>query len=459
MNPLIRAEIERGRGRLLALASCLAGAFALLSVVLSTWGPDVFAPLQLAPAAARWGILILTAGFVALVIERDRALRAAARATDRYRDLTTGLQNRLDVVTSLLEAGDRLNAPLMVQDVLDVVLDAAIDLVGAEGGSVRTFDEEDCEVSVARRHSVVVDAASLDFVDMIELPLVCEDRQLGSLQLALPAGMENPELLEVLSRFTDGAARALDRSQAMATERASVAYLRAANIVKSRFLQTISHELRTPLTSIIGYSATLQNHWTRLDDDLKIEFARSIQEQGGRLKMLVERILEAARVELEGVTVRRVLHDVRRSVERAVASFPYDDARLEVALPGADVNGEIDPFVIEQAVQNLVDNALRYTTGPVRVSLDSYRNSIVISVEDRGPGMGAADLRLVREPLVRVDENIQSGTGLGLHIVATLVADHGGRLDIKSGQSGTQAVVTIPRGGVIALTEPGSRSA
>jgi signal transduction histidine kinase len=459
MDPLTRAEIEQRRGRLLGLVSILLGGFALLSVALSFFSADLSASLQLTPAAARWGILVIAGGFIALVVERDRSLRAAADATEKYRTLNTALENRLGVLSSLLDAGDRLNAPLMVQDVLDIVLDAAIDLVGAEGGSVNTYDEEDIEITIARRHSVTIDAQSLEFVDMVGFPLVVDDRPIGLLQLALPRGADDPMLLEVLERFTEGAARTLDRAHLMAKDRASVAYLRAANIVKSRFLQTVSHELRTPLTSIIGYSSTLENHWTRLDEDMKLEFTRSIQEQGTRLKMLVERILEAARVELEGVTVRRIVHDVRRSVERAVASFPYDESRLDVAMPDAEVNGEMDPFVIEQAVQNLVDNALRYTTGPVRVSLDGYRNSVVISVEDTGPGMAAADLQLVRQPLMRVDENIQSGTGLGLHIVATLVADHGGTLEIRSGDEGTTALVKLPRGGVIALIEPESRSA
>ena len=458
MAALTTSEIERSRGRLLALVSCVLGGFALLSVVLTSFGAELAAPLQLAPAAGRWGILVLAAGFVALVIERDRSLRSLGEMTDRYRDLSVGLQNRLDVLTSLLDAGDRLNAPLMVQDVLDVLLDAAIDLVGAEGGAVHAFDEEDSEISLARRHSVVVDPAALDFVDMLEFPLRIEGREVGLLQLALPTEPD-PMLMEVMSRFADGAAFALDRSQAMAKQRASVAYLRAANMVKSRFLQTVSHELRTPLTSIIGYSSTLQNHWDRIDDEMKLEFTRSIGEQGARLKMLVERILEAARVELEGVTVRRVLHDVRRSVERAVSTLPYSNERVEIALPSSEVNAEIDPFVLEQTIQNLVDNALRYTTGPVRVSLDAYRTTISVSVEDQGPGMAPSDLRLVREPLMRVDENIQSGTGLGLHIVATLVADHGGRLDIKSGENGTRAQVTLPRGGVIAMAADDARTA
>jgi two-component system sensor histidine kinase KdpD len=178
----------------------------------------------------------------------------------------------------------------------------------------------------------------------------------------------------------------------------------------------------------------------------KLEFARAVNEQGGRLKMLVERLLEAARVELEGVTVKRVVHDVRRSVERALSVFEHDQERLALAVPGIPIDGNIDPFVVEQAIQNLVDNALRYSDGEVRVSLDAYRSSIVIRVSDRGPGMDQRQLRHVLEPLYRVDENIHSGTGLGLHIVRTLVEDHGGRLDLSSDPNGTRAQVTLPRG-------------
>lgn len=453
------AEIEARRNRLLVSVSVLLGGFALLAVVLSSFGTGLLAPLQLAPSAARWGILALTAGFVALVIERDRTLRRLVVSKERYRDLANGLQNRLDVLTALLDAGDRLNAPLMIQDVLDVLLDAAIDLVGAEGGTVRTCDEDDAEITVARRHSVVVDPASLDMVEMVDLPLAIEGAQVGMLQLALSRGSEDPVLMEVLTRFTEGAARAVVRAQVMATDRASVAYLRAASIVKSRFLQTVSHELRTPLTSIIGYSNTLEVHWDRLPDETKLEFSRAIQQQGNRLKMLIERILEAARVELEGVTVRRVIHDVRTSVERACSAFPYDRARLDIALPASEVNAEIDPFVVEQAIQNLVDNALRYTTGRVRLSLDSYRESVAIRVTDEGPGMDPEDLKVVKEPLIRVDQNIQSGTGLGLHIVTTLVSGHGGRFDISSSTKGTEAQIVLPRGGVIALLAPNSASA
>ena len=459
MDPLSTADIERRRTRLLASVFVLLAAFATLSVSLSWLDPEILRPLRLTPAAARVGVLLLTLAFGVLVMERDRVLRRMAADNERARVLATTLKSRLDVLESLLIAGDRLNAPLSVQDVLDVLVDSAIELVGADGGMVTTVDEEEAEITVARRHSLAVDPSVVQLSEGIEVPLVVGEQRIGSLYLSLPFDRHDPVVADVLDRFATRAAIALRRAQLTARDRASVAYFRAANLVKARFLQTVSHELRTPLTSIIGYSKTLEVHWARLPEETKLEFMRSINEQGMKLKMLVERILEAARVESEGVTVRRVVHDVRRSVERAVAGFTHDRDRVEIAIPDSPVYAEIDPFVVEQAVQNLVDNGLRYTCGSVRVSLDAYRSSVVVAVTDEGPGMSPEHLSLVVQPLYRVDENVNSGTGLGLHIVRTLVTDHGGRLEIASDENGTRAQVILPRGAEVAVTEVQAHSA
>jgi K+-sensing histidine kinase KdpD len=425
----------------------LLGAFAALAVGLTALGPDLLDTLHLAPWAARLGILALTGGLVALVWERERELMRLAKLGERQRSLMTAFRNRLEVLESLLEAGDRLNAPLMVPDVLEVLLDAAIELAGAEGGTVTAVasEDDDGDVVVSRRHAASVEPGSVPPGDVVELPLISSGRRVGMLLLAKPFRQDDEVTQEVLRQFVERAASALDRAQLVAQERASVAYLRAANLVKSRFLQTVSHELRTPLTSIMGYARTLERHWDRLDEEAKLECARAVSDQGSKLSMLVERILDAARVELEGVTVRRVNHDVRRSVMRALQRFggSYEE-RIQVALPTHAVEGEIDPFVVEQAVVNLVDNSLRYTEGPVKVSLDFYRSTIAITVRDEGPGMDAARLKLVTRPLYGLDD-VRSGTGLGLHIVHTLVADHLGTLEIRSRGSGTVALVSLPR--------------
>ena len=338
--PATRAEIDLLRSRLLAHSVLLLIAVGAGAVALSYLGADVIAPLRLTPHAARIGFLALLIGFVALTIERDRALKHLSAQAEQREHL-------------LAEA----------------------------------------------------------------------------------------------------------KVQLVAQERASEAYVRAASLVRSRFLQTVSHELRTPLTSIMGYSLTLDKHWERLDDQVKRECARSIGEQGNRLKILVERILEAARVELEGVTMKKVRHDVRRSASRALRYIPPTDAgRIQLAVPSLAVIADLDPFVVEQAILNCVDNALRYTKGPVTVSLDGYRPTVRLVIADEGPGMDAAQLKQITHPLTHPDA-VRSGSGLGLHVVKTLVVDHGGRLKISSGPEGTRVEISLPRWVRTEATEPARVSA
>jgi signal transduction histidine kinase len=449
VRPQTRAEVEQGQGRLLVALFVLLAGFAALSVGLSFLGDSFTRPLHLTPTSARIGVLLLTLAFIALVWEREKELTRSARALEKQDLLLAAFANRLNVLESLLGAGDRLNAPLSVDDVLRVVLDAAIELVEAEGGSVDFFEERDGELGVAQSRATALHGpAGVPVRPPVRFPLTVGSRTVG--ELALHLRPEIDELDEVsrvaLVRFSDQAGRALDKARILAQERASLALLEATNAVKSRFLTTVSHELRTPLTSIIGYSATLENHWKRLEDAQRRDFIHEIRNQGDRLGRVVERMLEAARVQLDGVSIQPGIHDLRISIQKAVAPFRTGDgSRIKVTLPRAAVHAVIDPMVIEQVVSNLVDNSLRYTDGSVRVALETYQSVVTITVDDDGPGMDPNALPLMLEPLQRVEENVQSGTGLGLHLVKTMVEALGGRGEIRTGPSGTTVTVMLLR--------------
>ncbi len=216
--------------------------------------------------------------------------------------------------------------------------------------------------------------------------------------------------------------------------------------MKARFLTTVSHELRTPLTSIIGFSSTLREHWDELDDVTKREFVAQVEQQGTHLGQIVERLLEAGRVELQGLLVYPVLHDSAASARLALASFfdSPDAARIEAALPSAAVEAEVDPFVIDQILTNLVDNALRYTDGPIRVAMDAFDNNLVFRVSDNGTGIDPERLRVVTDPFYRFEDAVASES-VGLHLVRMLVESHGGRGQIESDERGTTAIFVIPR--------------
>lgn len=446
MVPLI--DIEHRRGRLLVSVFAVLGAFATVSVAFSLLGPSVLEPLQLTPTAARVGVLMLTIGFIALVWEKERHFGDLSQTVARQEVLLAAFENRIKAVESLLDATGSLSAPIAVDDVMNVILSAAVELVEAESGSIELSEEGSDDIQMSRSHFTDNPAPSTERRVFARFPLETDGKQLGMLTLTMPPHARgfDEATFEVLERFTVQAAHALAKAQLLAKERAKVAYLEAANVVKARFLATVSHELRTPLTSVLGFSSTLENHWERLDDNDKQAFVKEIHKQGRKLGGIVESLLEAARVELQGFVVDPVLHDVRQSVHEAVKPYLEEHgSRIEIDFPRMAIEGEIDPFVVDEIVSNLVDNATRYTTGRVKVSLEANPNTVVIRVEDEGPGMSPTYLERVTDPFYRRDKSPVDRGGIGLHLVRTLIESHGGRGEIESDDHGTRACVVLPR--------------
>ena len=444
MVPL--TDIEHRRGRLLVSVFVVLAAFSALSVAFSLLGPSILEPLQVTPTAARVGVLVLTIGFIALVWEKERHFGSLSQTVARQEVLIASFENRIKVIEELLDATDRLGSPLAIDDVITVILDAAVELVGAEGGSIELAETEG-EIALARTKTMAAPSMADPRV-LAQFPLMTARRELGTLTLTLPAGTVgvDAETMEILERFCVQAAIALEKAHLLARERASVAHLEAANAVKARFLTTVSHELRTPLTSIIGFSTTLREHWDELDDETKREFVGQVEQQGGHLGRIVESLLEAARVELQGLLVCPVLHDATTSARAAIAPFLFrpEGVRIDALLPVTPVEVEVDPFVIDQVLTNLVDNALRYSDGPVRVSMDALDNNLVFRVTDQGPGIDPETLRVVTDPFYRFEDVVDSQM-VGLHIVRMLVESHGGRGQIDSDSRGTTAIFAIPR--------------
>lgn len=440
--------IERGRFRLLALGSVLLVAFAALSVILSIVGQDLLEHLSVAPQAARWGVLILALAFVLLVWEKELKLSRLSSDLRSERIIAASFRNRLDVVESLLDASDQLNAPLTVHEVVRLLLDASIEMTGAIGGNVSLFAEEGSKVELTESQLPALSPDRLPETKEIVIPLEHANRLVARLTLLIPVQdlRSEKQALEVLDRLAGQAAATLQRARAMDDQRASFAYLQAAHTIKSRFLATVSHELRTPLTSIIGYTSTLEHHWERLTEREKREALTSVHRQSHTLWRLVERILEAARVELEGITVNPVEHDVTRSVRNALQSFLDTDARrLRIDIPLDPVLAEVDPVIVEQCLWNLVDNGLRYTDDLVSISIEEDPESLRIKVIDRGVGVDPARVDKAHDPLSLREEDPSAGTGLGLHVVHTLMSDHGGSLTFSRGAPGTVATLQFPR--------------
>jgi two-component system, OmpR family, sensor kinase len=225
-----------------------------------------------------------------------------------------------------------------------------------------------------------------------------------------------------------------------------------------RFVADASHELRTPLTSIRGF-AELYRQGAVPDAESLDRVMRRVEDEAARMGLLVEDLLVLARLDqqrpldLEPVDLLEVAGDV---VHDARVLAP--DRAIDLALHGEGapvVLGDEGP--LRQVVTNLVSNALTHTPAgtPVSVSLevlpatDAGPDRVLLAVADQGPGMTEEARAKVFERFYRADPSrtrAAGGSGLGLSIVAALVAAHGGRVGVQSEPGvGSRFLVDLPQ--------------
>jgi two-component system sensor histidine kinase BaeS len=229
---------------------------------------------------------------------------------------------------------------------------------------------------------------------------------------------------------------------------AMAAELDAARGHERAFLLSVSHDLRTPLTSIRGYAEAIADG-TVEGAEARIRAAQVIASESRRLERLVADLLDLARLDAHQFSLHPASVDARAVVADAVEAFRPAAAEVGVALtmtPGPAVTATIDPQRLAQVVANLVENALKYASAAVTVSVDSAGPEMVLTVEDDGAGIPPADVPRVFERLYtsRPAPGRTFGTGIGLAIVRELAAAMGGTARVDaSDAAGTRFVVTL----------------
>ena len=234
-----------------------------------------------------------------------------------------------------------------------------------------------------------------------------------------------------------------------------VTRLRRLETVRRDFIANVSHELRTPVTSIKGFAETLLDGAINEPDDAE-RFLRIIVGQAERLNAIVGDLLSISRLERDAEGEEVSLEDVLLA--------DATDAVLDVCEPKAAATGvrlvrecpadlvvRAAPALLEQALVNLVDNAIKYSSAGaiVTVSAAARDEEIAISVTDQGSGIEREHLPRLFERFYRVDQARSrdlGGTGLGLAIVKHIAQVHGGRVSVESTPGvGSTFTIHLPR--------------
>lgn len=234
--------------------------------------------------------------------------------------------------------------------------------------------------------------------------------------------------------------------------------LRRLERIRKDFVANVSHELRTPLTTIKGCAATLADG--ALDNrEAAQRFVQMINTHADRLHNLIEDILDLSRIESGALPLKTGVYPVHEIVDSVVGQIrpQAKEKNLTIEIDtkeNAQVQG--DRKLIEQALLNLLDNAVKYTPegGKIWIQTRDFKHGentqtrIALEVKDTGIGIPLSDMDRIFERFYRVDKGrsrAMGGTGLGLSIVRHIMDAHGERVYVESEQGkGSTFGLTLP---------------
>ena len=464
--------VERRRSELWTLAFLTVCVLAVGLVLVSVAGDvDGRAQHVVRTPAFRIALVAATLGLALYVLEKERYLRRLTRLLLEERVLTAALSNRLKELATLCEVGKAVNSVLALEDVMDIILSSALELLEGQSGSIMLLTEDSpdhlqvlCEQGnqaargarvrigegvagqvAVRREPLLINGAvtgggdrrTVPVASAVCVPLLARGEMLGVLNVNGNVERVFTEYdLRALTLFAEHAASAVSNSRLYEAERDHVAKLMEIDRMKSDFVATVSHELRTPLTSILGCTRTLQRR--EVPTEVQTEFIQMIERQGTRLLHLVEDILEMQRTVANEKVVCRPI-DMTACLEEMVRLQSLAGRKVALyAAPGLIAMGE--PDGLQRVFTNLIDNAFSHGGGEVEIealpTVVEGRPALEVAVMDRGPGVPEGDREAVFERFKRGREAFSPGMGLGLYLVRSLVEVMGGRIEIDDRPGG-----------------------
>ena len=277
-------------------------------------------------------------------------------------------------------------------------------------------------------------------------PLTVEGRPIGILFTP-----ENEEpLLATQRRFLPALASlvgvAIER-ETLEREARQADVLRRSDTVKTAVIQAVSHDLRTPLATIEQALDGLESGELELTDDDRTALLETIRAEHGRLKRLVENLLDLSRIQAQAAEAHPQVWTIEELVSQALDELPGSE-RVVVTSPDELPPVRVDAVQVQRALANVLENALRVSPPgePVNVRLTATRQDVLVRVTDHGPGIPEGEQERIFEPFHRVaGRPDQPGAGLGLAIARGFTVANGGRMWLESREGqGASFVLAFP---------------
>ncbi|HVF19890.1 MAG TPA: ATP-binding protein [Mycobacteriales bacterium] len=423
----------------------------------ATWRITVRPDLPIGLSSTAWAVLVCSA-LAALgalgVGTRDR------RRIDRIGAEHDALVRETRIVAEL---GPILQASLDLGEVLPAVAvhlcdefglkTVALELIGDDGSLVEVF-------SMGARPSRAGAEAAEVRVDELVCPLIRSGRTMGRLRV-VPAKTLTHSEITAIRAGAELIAVTTSNVELYEREQATVRRLTELDRLKDAFLGTISHELRTPITAIRGFVQLLCERWGDFGDEDRQEFLRRIQRNSTSLGLLVDDLLDFARIERQSIVVTPTAVRLDLAAGSLVRQLtPLLGQHHIVTELGSEVVAVADVSAVDRVLANLLTNAAKFSPAgtTITIAARAAEHHAELVVSDEGPGIAEVDRPRIFTRFYRGDGAVAKatrGAGIGLCVVRELVVQMGGEISVEdNAPTGTRMVVRLPVPGGRALRIP-----
>jgi two-component system sensor histidine kinase KdpD len=287
------------------------------------------------------------------------------------------------------------------------------------------------------------DTATLPSIGWLFLPLRAAHGVLGIIGVGLgdDGGKLDPEARILFEALAEQTATALDRAS-LSREMVHARGAAETERVRNTLLASVSHDFRTPLASILGSATSLIDYGDKLDSNTKAGLLGQIKGEAEGLDEMVRNLLSMTRIDAGALEVRKDWVDIREIAERVATAARRRGAKqkIEVNFPSGLPLVDADARLLEQALGNVVGNAVIHTPPETRVVIDAIvdDDSLSLRVSDNGPGIAEAVLPHIFDRFVHAqaaEANLADGgesTGLGLAIAKGIIEAHGASITAES---------------------------
>ncbi len=220
--------------------------------------------------------------------------------------------------------------------------------------------------------------------------------------------------------------------------------------VKNDLINNITHEFKTPIATIGVAMEGILKYNTQQDPEKTQRYAKMSEEQLQKLNVMVEKLLETAALDSDQLVLKKEMQDIVGLLERLTQNEVFLNSGKTVSFTSSEeeILLPIDQFHIENALNNILDNALKYGGKDIKVEIEKITNQVIIKIADSGSSLQESHKKQVFEKFYRVPKGNThdvKGFGIGLHYTQKIIEKHGGSIMLIP-QPNTRFKITLPIG-------------